>query len=80
MEIHIGKLVRQRLDENGHSVVWLARQLTCSRTNVYKIFEKSHLDTLMLARISTILRYDFFALLSDSLRKEESIQKPIIKK
>ena len=80
MEIHIGKLVRQRLDENGHSVVWLARQLTCSRTNVYKIFEKSHIDTQMLARISTVLHYDFLSLLSDALRKEEGIQEPIIKK
>lgn len=39
MEIHIGSLIRRRLDEKGYSVVWLARQLACSRTNVYKIFE-----------------------------------------
>ena len=79
MEIHIGKLVRQRLDENGHTVVWLARQLTCSRTNVYKIFEKSHLDTEMLARISVVLHYDFFSILSSSLRREENIQEPVTK-
>ena len=36
MEIHIGSLIRHRLDEKGYSVVWLARQLACSRTNVYK--------------------------------------------
>ena len=55
MEIHIGSLIRRRLDEKGYSVVWLARQLACSRTNVYKIFEKPHIDTDMLARISTVL-------------------------
>lgn len=59
MEIHIGSLIRRRLDEKGYSVVWLARQLACSRTNVYKIFEKPHIDTDMLARISTVLDYDF---------------------
>ena len=73
MEIHIGQLIRQRLDENGHSVVWLARQLTCSRTNVYKIFEKSHLDTEMLARISVVLNYDFFSIISNTLRQKERL-------
>lgn len=79
MEIHIGQLIRQRLDENGHSVVWLARQLTCSRTNVYKIFEKSHLDTEMLARISVVLNYDFFSIISNTLRQKENIHEPIVK-
>lgn len=72
MEIHIGSLIRRRLDEKGHSVVWLARQLACSRTNVYKIFEKPHIDTDMLARISTVLDYDFFILLSKSFRNKEA--------
>lgn len=76
MEIHIGQLVRKRLDENGHSVVWLARQLTCSRTNVYKIFEKSHLDTEMLSRISLVLHYDFFSLLSEDVREKGNINEP----
>lgn len=70
MEIHIGSLIRRRLDEKGYSVVWLARQLACSRTNVYKIFEKPHIDTDMLARISTVL--DFFILLSKSFRNKEA--------
>ena len=72
MEIHIGSLIRHRLDEKGYSVVWLARQLACIRTNVYKIFEKAHIDTDMLARISTVLDYDFFILLSKSIRSKEA--------
>lgn len=72
MEIHIGSLIRRRLDEKGYSVVWLARQLACSLTNVYKIFEKPHIDTDMLARISTVLDYDFFILLSKSFRNKEA--------
>lgn len=76
MEIHIGQLVRKRLDEEGHSVVWLARQLTCSRTNVYKIFEKPYLDTEMLGRISLVLHYDFFSLLSEEVRQKGNIKEP----
>lgn len=65
MKIHLGKEIRQRLDAKRKTVVWFSRQLNCSRTNVYKIFEKEHLDTGLLARISGILEYDFFALLSE---------------
>lgn len=76
MEYHIGQKIRERLDEKEHSVVWPARQLACSRTNVYKIFEKAHIDTQMLTRISLILEYDFFAVLSSELRKQDGIKTP----
>lgn len=76
MEYHIGQKIRERLDEKEHSVVWLARQLACSRTNVYKIFKKAHIDTQMLTRISLILEYDFFAVLSSELRKQDGIKTP----
>ena len=76
MEYHIGQKIRERFDEKEHSVVWLARQLACSRTNVYKIFEKAHIDTQMLTRISLILEYDFFAVLSSELRKQDGIKTP----
>lgn len=76
MEYHIGQKIRERLDEKEHSVVWLARQLACSRTNVYKIFEKAHIDTQMLTRISLILEYDFFAVLTSELRKQDGIKTP----
>lgn len=66
--MHIGTHIRQRLDEQHQTVVWLSRQLACSRTNVYKIFEKSNLDTALLMRISLVLDYDFFKLFSDEFQ------------
>lgn len=72
MKIHLGKEIRRHLDDKGKTVVWFSHQLNCSRTNVYKIFEKEHLDTGLLARISTILDYDFFAMLSEDFRQSES--------
>lgn len=36
----IGLLIKAKLRERKQSVVWLAGQLGCSRTNVYKIFGK----------------------------------------
>lgn len=77
MSIHVGQEIRRRLEEKNCTVVWLAHQLSCSRTNMYKIFEKPHLDSEMLLRISVALDYDFFALLSNQLRKDEGIRNPV---
>ncbi|MBQ8242977.1 MAG: helix-turn-helix domain-containing protein [Bacteroidaceae bacterium] len=70
--MHIGKLIKQRMDEQGKTVVWLARQLSYSRTNVYKIYDKASIDTDVLLRISSILEYDFFSLYSDSLKDDKN--------
>ncbi len=77
MSIHVGQEIRRRLEEKNCTVVWLAHQLSCSRTNMYKIFEKPHLDSEMLLRVSVALDYDFFALLSNQLRKDEGIRNPV---
>ena len=69
--MHIGTRIRKQLNERNQTVVWLARQLACSRTNVYKIFDKSNLDTALLMRISIILNYDFFKLYSEQFQKGE---------
>lgn len=75
--IHIGTQIRQKMEERQKTVVWLAEQLSCSRTNVYKIFEKYSVSTEQLARISTILDFDFFSLYSENVRiiKEKGMQK-----
>ncbi len=70
--IHIGKQIRQKMEEHQKTVVWLAKRLSCSRANVYKIFEKYSVDTDMLARISTILNFDFFSLYSEDIKKKNS--------
>lgn len=59
-KMHIGKQIRHKLEEQGHTVVWFARQLSCSRSNVYLLFEKSSLDTNVLLRVSIILKHNFF--------------------
>lgn len=58
--IFIGKIIEEQLREQGKSVVWFARQMSCSRTKVYKIFDKYSIDTEELLRISIILDYNFF--------------------
>lgn len=69
--MHIGKLIREQVDRQGKSVVWLANQLSCSRTNIYKIYERPSIDTGLLLRISQVLNFDFFALYTDKVDKQE---------
>lgn len=71
--MHIGKLIREQIEKQGITVVWFSEQLSCSRTNIYKIFEKSSIDTSLLVRISIILQYNFFNVYSDEL--DEKIEK-----
>jgi len=70
-KIHIGKIIKEKLKEFGHSVTWLAKEINCNRTNVYKIFNKSSIDTHQLVRISLALRHDFFLYYSDFLKSLE---------
>lgn len=58
--IHIGKIIRKTLREQGRSVTWFARQLPCDRSTVYKIFKKESIDTAILQKISEILNENLF--------------------
>ena len=69
--VHIGQLIQQELYRQGRSIVWFAEQLCCSRSNVYKIFSKPDIDTLLLLKISSILHYNFFQYYSDSWDEEK---------
>ena len=64
-EIHSGKRIREKMNEEGRSVRWLAKQLHCHRSNIYKIYEKSNMDVIQLLHISRILNHDFLSDISN---------------
>lgn len=59
-QIFIGKSIEYEFRNQERSVVWLARKLNCNRTNIYKIFNRSTIDTELLLRISNVLQRNFF--------------------
>ncbi|MBQ9677860.1 MAG: XRE family transcriptional regulator [Prevotella sp.] len=65
--IHIGSVIKEELNRQGRTTVWLAEQLGCHRTNLYKIYDRRTIDTGVLLRISRIMGYDFFQLYSANL-------------
>ncbi|MBO7571647.1 MAG: helix-turn-helix domain-containing protein [Bacteroidales bacterium] len=69
-KIHIGKLIRQVLAEQGRNITWLAKQVGCSRENLYKIFKREWIHTDMLQKISLALGYDFFKVYSDWYKRK----------
>lgn len=74
-DIHIGQIIRDKLNENGQSASWLARKVHCDRSSLNKLLKKDHIDTKLLLRISEILNFNFFSYYSESLcnkNKEEN--------
>ena len=60
IKVHIGSLISNELKRQRRPVAWLAQEICCDRTNVYKIFRKGSIDTELLCRISVALEHDFF--------------------
>ena len=63
-EFHLGSLIHKQLLENGFSKNWLAQQIGCCRTNIYKILLKPSMDTALLLKICFALKRNFFEDLS----------------
>jgi hypothetical protein len=67
-EVHIGKLIRQKLDEKDRSIAWLARKVNCDSSNFCKMLTRSHINTQLLFHICIVLDEDFFAYYSEALK------------
>ena len=65
--VHIGQLIEQELRRQRRSVSWFAKELYCDRTNVYKLFRKESIDTLLLYRISCVLSHDSLSTIPTTL-------------
>jgi len=61
IKVHIGSLIGSELKRQRRPAAWLAQEICCDRTNVYKILRKGSIDTELLCRISVALDHDFFA-------------------
>jgi hypothetical protein len=60
VKVHIGSLISSELRRQRRPAAWLAQEICCDRTNVYKILRKGSIDTELLCRISVALNHDFF--------------------
>lgn len=58
--LHIGHLIREQLKKDQRSASWLAREIGCTRNHVYKIFNKSSLDSDLILKVSIAMQFNFF--------------------
>ena len=59
-KIHIGEMIRAAMKNEGRSTQWLAEQLHCNRSNIYKIYKRTSINTELLQHIERILQVDLF--------------------
>ena len=62
-------MIRDVMNEKDISVTEFAEKIGMVRQNTYKVFNKKHLDTELLLKISEVLSYDFFAEYSKAFKK-----------
>lgn len=68
-DVIIGKVIEEELRRQERTVVWLASRLSCNRTNVYKLFNRTSIDAELLLKISNILSTNFFTYYTNRLDK-----------
>ena len=60
-DIHIGSIIKQKLEESSMTKQEFADKIPCERTVVYDIFKRKSIDIELLIKISEILNFDFYS-------------------
>ena len=69
--MHIGQRIKEVMAKKKVSVIAIAKEIECERTNVYNIFERESINTNLLQKFSIILKHDFFKELSEDTFKKK---------
>ena len=57
--VHIGQMIQDELNRQGRTVNWLAKEIYCEKSNVYKMFKRKSIDMAQLMKISEVLSHNF---------------------
>ena len=69
MELHIGQIIKQRVEELGITKAEFSRRINTSSQNIYGIFKRKSIDTALLIKISKTLNHNFFKYFTSSVVK-----------
>lgn len=59
-DIHIGKLIKLRLNQLGMTKAEFARRINKSPQNIHDLLNRQSVDTKLLMSIGQVLSYNFF--------------------
>ena len=65
--LHTGEKIKEKLKEQGRTVVWFSKQINRNRTDVYSIFSRQSIYTELLLIISKVLNFNFFIFYTEQL-------------
>ena len=68
-KIDMGFIVRQKMDEQGTTIAWLAQNVNCDRSNLRKQLNNTHIYPELLVKISVALKTDFFVYYSQKIKQ-----------
>lgn len=81
MNKKIGQLIKERVTAQNWNITDFAKQIGVERSNVYNIFQRDSIDTLLLKKIGQVLKYDFFQdLLEPATIKEIVLKSSVTQK
>lgn len=58
-DIHVGNMIKKELKKQGRSAKWLAKEIYCEKSNIYKMFNRKSIDLGQLMLISNVLQHNF---------------------
>lgn len=58
-DVHVGEMIRKEMLRQGRTVNWLATQIYCEKSNIYKLFRRKSVDLGQLMVISEVLHHNF---------------------
>ncbi len=67
-KVHIGKKIKEVVDNSPISVTDFASRINRSRDIAYKIFKRETVDTALLQQISKVLDHNFFRYYNEQLQ------------
>lgn len=68
MDIHFGNMILNQLRQQRRTVAWFAKEMGSTRSNMYKILNKPHLNSEFILRAMRLLEHDFFREASEQLK------------
>lgn len=57
--VDLGQMIQEEMHRQGRSVGWLAKEIYCEKSNVYKMFKRRSIDVMRLMKISEVLNHNF---------------------
>ena len=75
-QIHIGSIIKAKVEERGFSEAKLSKLLHCHPSNIYCIYNRESITTDLLWKLSIVLNFNFFNEIYGISLNEKLVNKP----